>query len=175
MLAAGRRGIFTIEHFDGYAAVLIQLKTVGSPRAARRDRRRLARGRTAGPRGRVRGLGRVEAPLRGAYTRNRRCGTRPDEQDTRHNRAGSRNSASGEHEGIRPSAIRREAGPMVSRKEAPMVRSGFHRRGVALVTALLLALGAGAVVAAGAGAQSAVCSSRSGACRGSCSSCSASS
>ena len=30
VLAAGRRGIFTIEHFDGYAAVLIQLKTVGS-------------------------------------------------------------------------------------------------------------------------------------------------
>ena len=30
VLAAGRRGIFTIEHFDGYAAVLIQLKAVGS-------------------------------------------------------------------------------------------------------------------------------------------------
>jgi len=35
-----------------------------------------------------------------------------------------------------------------------MVRTGFHRRGVALVTALLLALGAGGVLAAGAGAQS---------------------
>jgi len=30
VLAAGKRGIFTIEHFDGYAAVLVQLKTVGS-------------------------------------------------------------------------------------------------------------------------------------------------
>jgi hypothetical protein len=30
VLAAGRRGIFTIEHFDGYAAVLVQLKRVGS-------------------------------------------------------------------------------------------------------------------------------------------------
>ena len=29
VLAAGRRGIFTITHFDGHAAVLIQLKTVG--------------------------------------------------------------------------------------------------------------------------------------------------
>ncbi len=28
MLAAGTRGIFTIPHFDGYAAVLIQLKSV---------------------------------------------------------------------------------------------------------------------------------------------------
>jgi D-xylose transport system substrate-binding protein len=35
-----------------------------------------------------------------------------------------------------------------------MVRTGFHRRGVALVTALLLTLGAGGVLAAGAGAQS---------------------
>jgi hypothetical protein len=30
VLAAGRRGIFTIEHFDGYAAVLVQLRVVGS-------------------------------------------------------------------------------------------------------------------------------------------------
>ena len=30
VLAAARRGVFTIEHFDGYAAVLIQLQTVGS-------------------------------------------------------------------------------------------------------------------------------------------------
>ena len=29
VLAEGHRGFFTIPHFDGYAAVLIQLKTVG--------------------------------------------------------------------------------------------------------------------------------------------------
>jgi hypothetical protein len=29
VLAAGQRGFFTIPHFDGYAAVLIQLKRVG--------------------------------------------------------------------------------------------------------------------------------------------------
>jgi hypothetical protein len=29
VLAAGKRGIFTIEHFDNYPAVLIQLRTVG--------------------------------------------------------------------------------------------------------------------------------------------------
>lgn len=29
VLAEGRRGVFTIEHFDGYAAVLVQLSTVG--------------------------------------------------------------------------------------------------------------------------------------------------
>ena len=29
MLAAGKRGIFTIPHFDGYPAVLIQLRVVG--------------------------------------------------------------------------------------------------------------------------------------------------
>lgn len=29
VLAAGHRGIFTIPHFDGYAAVLVQLKVVG--------------------------------------------------------------------------------------------------------------------------------------------------
>jgi hypothetical protein len=29
VLAAGRRGLFTIPHFDGYAAVLIQLRVVG--------------------------------------------------------------------------------------------------------------------------------------------------
>jgi hypothetical protein len=34
VLAAGRRGIFTIEHFNGFAAVLIQLRTVG-PRVLR--------------------------------------------------------------------------------------------------------------------------------------------
>jgi hypothetical protein len=28
VLAAGRRGLFTIRHFDGYAAVLVQLKSV---------------------------------------------------------------------------------------------------------------------------------------------------
>ena len=28
MLAASPRGFFTIPHFDGYAAVLVQLKTV---------------------------------------------------------------------------------------------------------------------------------------------------
>jgi hypothetical protein len=30
VLAAGKRGIFTIEHFNGYSAVLIQLRVVGS-------------------------------------------------------------------------------------------------------------------------------------------------
>ena len=29
VLAAGHRGVFTIEHFNGYAAVLVQLKVVG--------------------------------------------------------------------------------------------------------------------------------------------------
>jgi hypothetical protein len=29
VLAAGRRGIFTIEHFNGYPALLIQLRVVG--------------------------------------------------------------------------------------------------------------------------------------------------
>lgn len=29
VLAAGHRGFFTIPHFNGYAAILIQLKTVG--------------------------------------------------------------------------------------------------------------------------------------------------
>ena len=29
VLAARRRGLFTIPHFDGYAAVLVQLRTVG--------------------------------------------------------------------------------------------------------------------------------------------------
>lgn len=29
VLAAGRKGIFTIPHFDGYPAVLLQLKAVG--------------------------------------------------------------------------------------------------------------------------------------------------
>jgi hypothetical protein len=29
VLAAGTRGIFTIPHFDGYAAVLVELRTVG--------------------------------------------------------------------------------------------------------------------------------------------------
>jgi hypothetical protein len=29
LLAEGRKGFFTIPHFEGYAAVLIQLKTVG--------------------------------------------------------------------------------------------------------------------------------------------------
>ena len=29
VLAAGRKGFFTIPHFDGYAAVLIQLRAVG--------------------------------------------------------------------------------------------------------------------------------------------------
>jgi hypothetical protein len=29
VLAEGKRGVFTIPHFDGYAAILIQLKTVG--------------------------------------------------------------------------------------------------------------------------------------------------
>jgi len=29
VLAAGQRGVFTIPHFDGYAAVLIQLRPVG--------------------------------------------------------------------------------------------------------------------------------------------------
>ncbi|MBV8462075.1 MAG: MmcQ/YjbR family DNA-binding protein [Acidimicrobiales bacterium] len=28
LLAMGRRGVFTIPHFDGYAAVLVQLRTV---------------------------------------------------------------------------------------------------------------------------------------------------
>ena len=30
VLAAGHRGIFTIEHFDHYPALLVQLKTVGT-------------------------------------------------------------------------------------------------------------------------------------------------
>jgi hypothetical protein len=30
VLAAGKRGVFTITHFDGYPAVLIQLKAVGT-------------------------------------------------------------------------------------------------------------------------------------------------
>jgi hypothetical protein len=30
VLAAGRRGIFTIEHFDNYPAVLVQLRVVGT-------------------------------------------------------------------------------------------------------------------------------------------------
>jgi hypothetical protein len=34
VLSAGRRGIFTISHFDGYPAVLVQLRTVG-PRVLR--------------------------------------------------------------------------------------------------------------------------------------------
>ncbi len=34
VLAAGKRGIFTIEHFNGFPAVLIQLRTVG-PRVLR--------------------------------------------------------------------------------------------------------------------------------------------
>lgn len=29
VLAAGHKGVFTIEHFNGYAAVLVQLKVVG--------------------------------------------------------------------------------------------------------------------------------------------------
>jgi hypothetical protein len=29
VLATGKRGIFTIEHFNGYAAVLVQLRVVG--------------------------------------------------------------------------------------------------------------------------------------------------
>jgi hypothetical protein len=29
VLSAGRRGVFTIPHFDGYAAVLLQLRAVG--------------------------------------------------------------------------------------------------------------------------------------------------
>ena len=29
VLAAGHRGVFTIPHFDGYAAVLIELRHVG--------------------------------------------------------------------------------------------------------------------------------------------------
>jgi hypothetical protein len=29
VLAAGHKGVFTIPHFDGYAAVLIQLKSIG--------------------------------------------------------------------------------------------------------------------------------------------------
>lgn len=35
VLAAGTRGVFTIEHFNGYAAVLVQLKTV--PKKAFRE------------------------------------------------------------------------------------------------------------------------------------------
>ena len=35
VLAAGTRGVFTIEHFNGYAAVLVQLKTV--PKTAFRE------------------------------------------------------------------------------------------------------------------------------------------
>jgi len=30
VLAAGKRGVFTIAHFDGFAAVLVQLETVGT-------------------------------------------------------------------------------------------------------------------------------------------------
>ena len=34
VLAAGRRGVFTIEHFEGFPAVLVQLRVVG-PRVLR--------------------------------------------------------------------------------------------------------------------------------------------
>ena len=37
VLAAGHRGFFTIPHFDGYAAVLIELRAVGTAGAARGD------------------------------------------------------------------------------------------------------------------------------------------
>jgi len=30
VLSAGRRGVFTIPHFDGYAAVLVELRVVGT-------------------------------------------------------------------------------------------------------------------------------------------------
>ncbi len=30
VLAAGRRGVFTISHFDGFSAILVQLKAVGT-------------------------------------------------------------------------------------------------------------------------------------------------
>jgi len=41
VLASGEAAFFTIAHFDGYAAVLIQLKLVAG-RATRGDRRRVA-------------------------------------------------------------------------------------------------------------------------------------
>ena len=41
MLASGPKGFFTIPHFDGYAAVLIELKVVGKRKPAGGDHRRL--------------------------------------------------------------------------------------------------------------------------------------
>lgn len=51
VLAAGTKGVFTIPHFDGYAAVLIELRTVTKGCAGRR----LARMRAAAPGRAVRG------------------------------------------------------------------------------------------------------------------------
>ena len=50
VLGANHRGFFTIEHFDGYPAVLIRLRSVGAKVAAGGARRRLAGVRSPGAR-----------------------------------------------------------------------------------------------------------------------------
>ena len=50
VLAAGHKGVFTIPHFDGYAAVLDRAQARRQAGAARADRRRLGRRRTRRPR-----------------------------------------------------------------------------------------------------------------------------
>ena len=42
ILAAGRPAFFTIPHFDGYAAVLVQLRSVTAPQLQRGDGGRMA-------------------------------------------------------------------------------------------------------------------------------------
>jgi hypothetical protein len=48
ILGEHRRGVFTIPHFNGYPAVLIQLRTVGPKRLREAPHGRMARVRTAG-------------------------------------------------------------------------------------------------------------------------------
>ena len=54
VLAAQPKAFFTISHFDGYAAVLIQLRSVTQASPAGGDPRRVARERAAPARGRLR-------------------------------------------------------------------------------------------------------------------------
>ena len=61
VLAAGQKGFFTIPHFNGYAAVLIQLKVATKQARARGPARRLARLRPVQARRRV--PGHPAAPL----------------------------------------------------------------------------------------------------------------
>ena len=63
LLASGARGFFTIPHFDGYAAVLVQLRTRHRAAVADRPRRCLARRRA-----RIAGT-----CLRRGHRRARRC------------------------------------------------------------------------------------------------------